>query len=101
MSNKTKKSNARAAEQLARRQVWETKLTKMQVGLGYVIVGISAVFGFLVHPAIGVGLTVLAGGRLFILRRQMQREAKEEDSAPPENPRPGHRSNRSIGRARA
>jgi hypothetical protein len=42
------------------------------------MVGVSVIAGFFVHPAVGVGLAILAGGRLLILRREEQKIRAEE-----------------------
>jgi hypothetical protein len=44
---------------------------------GLVIIAISAISGFFVHPAVGIGLTILAALRLWILRRE-ERRLKQE-----------------------
>jgi len=50
------------------------------VGIGCVMV--SVVGGFLVHPAVGVGLALLAGIRLWILHREERRQAFEASLLP-------------------
>jgi hypothetical protein len=46
--------------------------------LGYVIVALSTIGGFFINPAVGIGLAILAGFRLYVLRRELRRQAADE-----------------------
>lgn len=72
----------------------KAKMERFMVGLGYAIVAIAVVGGFVLsfwprafgleqsNPAIGFGLAVLAGFRLWVLRREVRRQAAEPDEPP-------------------
>ena len=69
-------------------------MLRFQVGLGYAIVAIAVALGFVMsfaprvfgqqssNPAIGFGLAALAGFRLFALRRELRRQAKDLPGQP-------------------
>jgi len=76
-----KKQKLTEAERMAREARAE-KVRQVQVTLGYIIVGIATVWGFFVHPAVGIGFVILAGIRLYALRREVRREAAEKELDP-------------------
>jgi len=53
-------------------------LSRVAHAAGLVIIAGSVVGGFFIHPAIGVGLAILAALRLWILRREERRLKQEE-----------------------
>ena len=91
--NTPKKTTGPAKRRWELSDEWREKLSRIQVILGVAIIGVCAVAGFFINPAVGIGLAVLAGLRLFFLRREMRRQANEEAATPPEpQPTPKGRS---------
>jgi hypothetical protein len=80
---KKKLTEAQRAAQAAR----AAKVLKFQLALGYTIVAVSAAAGFFINPAIGLGLAVLAGIRLYALRKELRRQSAEETDDAPTAPR--------------
>jgi FtsH-binding integral membrane protein len=97
MSRGTKGKSKRTGAQRAAQAAREAKVLRVQLALGYGIVAVSVVAGFVMsfwpqvfgmqtrNPAIGFGLAALALFRLYALRKEVRRqsaEAAETDSTP-------------------
>lgn len=88
-SGRTSPRKISEAERAAR-AARDAKVMRVQVALGYTIVGMSVIGGLLMcvfprlfgmtqsNPAVVIGLALLAGFRLFALRREMRAQAKQD-----------------------
>jgi hypothetical protein len=89
MSRGTKGKNKRTGAQRAAQAAREAKVLRVQLALGYGIVAVSVIAGFVMsfwpqvfgmqtsNPAIGVGVAALALFRLYALRKEVRRQAAE------------------------
>ena len=88
MKKQTK--NTKAQIDTAKQQARRAAMDRFTLGVGYTIVGLSVIGGFLMsfyprifgmtdsNPAIGFGIAALAGFRLWALRREMRKQEQEE-----------------------
>ncbi len=87
----SKKRSKRAADKTsAQAALRYARVERFQVGLGYAIVVLAVIGGFVLsfyprafglqdsNPAIGFGLAALAVFRLYALKREIRRQAAEE-----------------------
>lgn len=82
--------NTKAQRDTAKQQARRAAMDRFTLGVGYTIVGLSVVGGFLMsfyprifgmtdsNPAIGFGIAALAGFRLWALRREVRKQKLEE-----------------------
>jgi hypothetical protein len=98
-SRGTKGKNKIAEAQRAAQAAREAKVLRVQLALGYGIVGLSVAAGFVMsfwpqvfgmqtsNPAIGFGLAVLAAFRLYALRKEIRRQSAEATGSVPTAPK--------------
>jgi len=89
MSRGVKAKRSRTEAQRAAQAAWQAKMLRVQLALGYVIVALSVIGGFVLsfrpqvfglresNPAIGFGLAALAVFRLYALRKELRRQSAE------------------------
>jgi hypothetical protein len=103
MSRGTKAKRSQTEAQRAAQAAREAKVLRVQLTLGYAIVALSVIAGFVMsfwpqviglresNPAIGFGLAALAAFRLYALRKELQRQSAEarETAVAPQAPQRG------------